>query len=86
MPYGANPYGMNPYATNPYATPYSGAAQPVTPPPYERLVGNTGMRITWIAGDGQGDQMGQTDLELSTTLNCKNFFGSSYIDSNGSIG
>jgi hypothetical protein len=34
------------------------------------------MRYTWLAGSGDGDELQENDLELSTTLNCANFFGS----------
>ncbi len=63
---GATPFG---------ATPYAGAAQPVAPPPYQRLFTKTGGRYTWVSGSGEGDEMQTNDLELSTTLNCVSFFG-----------
>jgi hypothetical protein len=73
-PYGAAP--TSPYAIVPYQPiPYGGLAQPVTPPPYQRLFQNTGFRYTWLAGNGEGDEMQENDLELSTTAFCANFFG-----------
>jgi hypothetical protein len=70
------PYGAAPPASSPFgATPFGGPAQPVSPPPYQRLFDHTGFRYTWIVGNGEGDEMGTSDLEISTTANLANFFG-----------
>ena len=45
------------------ATPYTGAAQPVSPPPYQRFLDKTGFRYTWVIGSGDGDEMQEQDLE-----------------------
>jgi hypothetical protein len=70
-PYGTTPYGSAPFG----ATPYAGPAQPVSPPPYQRLFANTGFRYTWLAGGSEGTDLQSHDLEVSTALNLANFFG-----------
>jgi hypothetical protein len=80
-PFAAPPpttFGTAPPTTSPFgATPFGGPAQPVTPPPYQRLFDRTGFRYTWVVGNGEGDEMGTSDLEISTTANLPQFFGNS---------
>jgi hypothetical protein len=70
-PFGAAP----PVGSTLGPTPYGGPAQPVSPPPYQRLFEHTGFRYTWVVGNGEGDEMGTSDLEISTTATFANFFG-----------